>query len=64
VAVDLVGRHAGSGRFNQRSTCDLENEGMTDNFGCMLYSVYAVLRICCTRCMLYSLLTHDHCMER
>ena len=31
---------------------------------CMLYSVYAVLGVCCTRCMLYSVLTHDHCMER
>jgi len=27
---------------------------MTDNVRCMLYSVYAVLGVCCTRCMLYS----------
>jgi len=31
---------------------------------CMLYSVYAVLGVCCTRCMLYSVSTHDHDMER
>jgi len=31
---------------------------------CMLYSVYAVLSVCCTRCMLYSVSTHDHVMER
>jgi len=27
---------------------------MTDNLGCMLYSVYAALGVCCTRCMLHS----------
>jgi len=80
VAVDLVGRHAGSGSYIHGSTRDRENEGMTDNLGCMLYSVYAVLGVCCTqcmlysvyavlgvcctRCMLYSVLTHDHGMER
>jgi len=31
---------------------------------CMLCSVYAVLDVCCTRFMLYSVLTHDHGMER
>jgi len=52
----------------------------TDNVGCMMYSVYAVLSVCCTRSMLcsvyavlgvcctqrmlYSVLTHDHGMER
>jgi len=80
LAVDLVGRHAGSCRYIQGSTGDRVHEGMTDNHGCMLYSVYAVLGVCCTRCMvysvyavlgvccsrcmLYSVLTHDHGMER
>jgi len=27
-----------------------ENEGTTDNLGCMLYSVYAALGVCCTQC--------------
>jgi len=31
---------------------------------CMQYAVYAVLGVCCTRSMLYSVLTHDHGMER
>jgi len=31
---------------------------------CILYSVYAVLGVCCTRCMLYSVSTIDHGMER
>ena len=26
--------------------------------------VYAVLGVCCTRCMLHSVLTHDYGMER
>jgi len=30
----------------------------------MLYLVYAVLSVCCTRCMLYTVSTHDHAMER
>jgi len=37
---------------------------MTDNSRCMLYSVYAVLGVCCTWCMLHSVLTHDHGKER
>jgi len=36
----------------QGSTRNRENEGMTGNPRCMLYSVYAVLGVCCTRCML------------
>jgi hypothetical protein len=80
VAVDLVERHAGSRSYIQGSTCDCENQGMTDNLGCklysvyavlsvyctrcMLYSVYAVLGVYCTQCMLYSVLTHDRGMER
>ena len=28
------------------------------------YSVYAVLGVCCARCMLYSASTHDNDMER
>jgi len=31
---------------------------------CMQYWVYAVQGVCCTRCMLYSVLTLDHGMER
>jgi len=57
VAVDLVGRHAGS--YIQGSTSNRENDGKTDHLGWMLYSVYA-----CTRCMLYSVSTHDYDMER
>jgi hypothetical protein len=30
----------------------------------MQFAVYAVLSVCCTRCMLYSVLTLDHGMER
>ena len=40
------------------------NEGKTNNLGCMLYSVYAVLGGCCTRCMLYWVSTDNHDMER
>jgi hypothetical protein len=29
----------------------------------MLYSVYALLDVCCTWCMLYTGPTHDHDME-
>jgi hypothetical protein len=31
---------------------------------CMMYSVYAVLGVCCTWCMLHSVLTLDYGMER
>jgi len=30
---------------------------------CMLYSVYTVFGVCCTWCMLYSVSTHDHDMQ-
>jgi len=30
----------------------------------MHYSVYAVLGVCYARCVLYSVLTDDHAMER
>jgi len=30
----------------------------------MLELVYAGIGVCCDRCMLYSVLTHDHGMER
>jgi len=79
-AVDCVGRYAGRSSYIHGSTPDHENEGKTHNLGwmlysvyavlgvcctrCMLYSVYAVLGVCCTRCMLYSVSTHDHVMER
>jgi hypothetical protein len=46
VAVHLVGRHTGGSSYIKGSTCDRENEGMTDNAGCMLYLVYAVLGVC------------------
>jgi len=36
----------------------------TVDLGLIPYLVYAVLGVCCTQCMLYSVLTHDHCMER
>ena len=64
-AVDRVGRHVGSWCFIQRSTCNYENTGETNNIGwmlyfgvcctqCMVHSVYAVLGVCFTRHMLYS----------
>jgi len=49
-----VGRYAGGWSYIQGSTRNRENDGTTDNLRCMLYSVYAVLGVCCTRCMLYS----------
>jgi len=52
MAVDRVGRHARRRSYNQGSTRNHENEGKTTNLGCMLYSVYAVLGVCCTWCML------------
>jgi len=47
-------RLAGSGRQSIWGWCSML---------CMLYSVYAVLGVCCTWCMLYSRLTHYHGME-
>jgi len=45
VAVNLVGRHARRWSYIQRSTRNRENEWTTDNPGCMLYSMYAVLSV-------------------
>jgi hypothetical protein len=80
VGVVFKGRYAGSSSYIQGSTCNPDNEGRTDYLGWILYSVYAVLGVCCTRCMLYSayavlsvcvtrcmlyyVLTHDHEMGR
>ena len=63
MVVDRVGRHARSWSYIQGSTRDHENDRKTNNFGWMLNSVYAILGVCCTRCMLYSVSTHDHNME-
>jgi len=52
-AVDRVGRYAGSRSYIEGSTFNHENEGKTNNLGSILYSVYAVLSVCCTWCMLY-----------
>jgi len=54
MAVDCLGRHSGSCSYIQWSTSNHENEGKTNNLGWMLYSVYAVLGVCCTWCMSYS----------
>ena len=70
MAVDCVGRNAGSWCYIQGSTCNHEDERKTINLGwmlhsvyaalcvsctlCMLHSVYAALGVCCTRCMMYS----------
>jgi len=63
MAVNCVGRHAGSWSYIQGSTRNHENESKTKNLGyavlgvcctwSMLYLVYAVLGVCCTWCMLY-----------
>jgi len=53
MAVDCVGRYAGSWSYIQGSTPNHENEGGTNNCGWMAYSVYAVLDVRCTHCMLY-----------
>jgi len=52
MAVDGVGRHAGSWCDIQGSTPNHENEAKTHNLGWMLYSVYVVLGVCCTQCQL------------
>jgi len=54
MAVAHVGRHARSWTYIQGSTCNQQNEGKSNDLRCMLYSVYAVLSVCCTRCMLCS----------
>jgi len=64
MAVDCIGRHAGSWSYIEGSTCNHEIEGMKNNLGRMPYWVYTVLGVCCGRSMLYSVSTHDHSMER
>jgi len=64
MAVDRVGRHAGRWSNIPWSTCNHENEGKTNKLGWMLYLVYVVLGVRCTRWMLYSVYYHDHGMER
>jgi len=39
-------------------------EWETVDLGMMQCAMYAVLSVCCTRCMLYSVLTIDYGMER
>jgi len=64
MAVNHVGRHARSRSYIQRSTCNHEHEGKINNLGWMLYWVYAVLGVCGPRCMLHSVSTDDHGIER
>jgi len=45
MPVDRVGRYAESSSYIQGSTRNHVNEGMTNNLGWMLYSVYAVLGV-------------------
>jgi len=54
VAVDLIGRHTRSWIYMQGATHNCANEWKRDNLGWKLYS----------RCMLYSVLTHEYGMER
>jgi len=49
MAVDCVGRHTGIWSYIQGSTYNHGNEEKANNLGWMLYSVYAVLGVCCTR---------------
>jgi len=49
-----LGRYAGSWSYIQGSTGNHEIEWTTDDLSWMLYSEYALLRVCCTRSMLYS----------
>jgi len=52
MAVDRVGRYARSCSYIQSPTRKHEIEGKTNNLGCMLDLVYAVLGVCCTWCQL------------
>jgi len=54
IAVDCVVRHARSWSNIQGSTHNHENEEKTNHLRRMLYLVYAVLGVCCTQCMVYS----------
>jgi hypothetical protein len=59
MAFDSLGRYPGTWSNIQGSTPNHENKGKTTNLAWMLYlvyavlSVYAVLGVCCTWCMLY-----------
>jgi hypothetical protein len=55
MAVDHVLRHTESLSYFQASTRYHENEGKTEQS-----SADAVHGLCCTRCMLYSVSTHDY----
>jgi len=59
VAVDRVGRHAGSWSYIQRSIRNHENEGKSNNLGWMLYTLYAVLGVCSTWCHLMIMTWRD-----
>jgi len=48
-------RLAGSGRQSMWRWCSML---------CMQYSVYVALGVCCSQCMMYSVLTPDYGMER
>jgi hypothetical protein len=54
MAVDCPGRDAGNWSYIHGSTRNHEREGKTHNDGWMLQLVYAVLDVCCTRCIQYS----------
>jgi len=76
VDLEAVDREGGfDGRWDSihwltRNCGNVENwvqtgwERETVNHGIMQYAVYAILSACCTRCMLYSVLTLDHGMQR
>jgi len=53
LAVNGVDQHAGRWNYSQGSTRNHANAGKRKNLRWMLYSVYAVLGVCCTWCMLY-----------
>jgi len=59
MAVDGVGKHAGSWSYIQESIRNRENEGKKNNLGWMLYSEYAVLGECWTRCQLMIIAWRD-----
>jgi len=54
MAVDGVRMQAGRCSCIHVSTSNHENERKINNLGWMLYSVHAVLGVCCTGCKLYS----------
>jgi hypothetical protein len=67
MAVDCVGRYAGRASYILKSTRNHENKGKTNNCGYSVHAVplmYAELGECFTQCVLYSVSTLDHGMER